>query len=1090
MATTTSRSRKPSRFSLLLLEDGEVLLSDLAVQYRFVAESPAGSALHPLTSYPERFVVRSTNSAIRGRIKIGTKNIFFDSDDWRDPVIRIPLVSVDSACPTRDNSRSRHSDDGFTQSDLVDNTDGENSVLVLANSAVFQRELGTDHPYVDVQIKGKHIITPLYTSPLQLLDEITALLQITSSSSRRTRDERLRTLVEERESRIPFDITLLEHGVKENAMMDSAASAVYAMARAPGRFRITSDNVYFMPIHGESSQAVERIATRQIRSIRRLRHGCHNAALEVGFVGPANASNPKGIARFMISFQSFQVREKAVDILLKVTNDGVEMFDRRELEFALNKWRRGQMSNFDYLMYLNMAAGRSFNDLSQYPVFPWVLKDYHSDKLDLEKESSFRDLSKPIGALEPKRLAVLSERYQDMPPPRFFYGTHYSTPAYIINYLVRAAPAAMLRLQNGRFDTADRLFHSISGTWHGVLSNHGDVKELIPEFYATDFSKNNTSGIVSSKSSPGEFLDNVLGLDLGIRQDGKRVDGVELPPWANGSSELFVRRNREALESNYASSKLHAWIDLVFGVKSGSADAKNVFYTDVALPSSMESADTSKMTSEEIAQIETVYLEFGRTPKRLFGHPHPPRFGDLDFTSLPERSKLDVQEAVQPSRSSETSKKDLGQNGGGKKSATNAAAELEICDRSKQSAVAGTEVAHRSREFTNSWGAQSRRRNSVLAGASEHILVSYEPSAIEKETSGTQQVPVPFASHVIHPSVDQESGVEILDICLVQDKAYDRNDASQPWPERPVLCTIWSDGHLKVHSETSTLRSKHVGDVCSVVYLPPGVAVYGTPTGSIGMYYIDSGRTEEVQSAAHDAEIYALEYVKGFNVVISGSKDASIKIWRFDKQNHRLATLRLIEELDAESSIDDLSGSIETIPSVDGKGHTSQLLVAAATSDGQLMAWEVDVSGGKEDFPEPVWKSECDLKPPNTIGHTSARRVRTVAWLYQGMKRRPRLASIHPEENCVRVWSLDQTKMASAEVFLSIGGAKSITQCEAARTVLIGGVDGQISEFDGTGLCLGKVATGRDEVRGILLPEHSRCLYVFAGSDEVLRLNR
>lgn len=33
---------------------------------------------------------------------------------------------------------------------------------------------------------------------------------------------------------------------------------------------------------------------------------------------------------------------------------------------------------------------------------------------------------------------------------KFLYGTHYSTPGYVLYYLVRLAPAAMLRLQNGK----------------------------------------------------------------------------------------------------------------------------------------------------------------------------------------------------------------------------------------------------------------------------------------------------------------------------------------------------------------------------------------------------------------------------------------------------------------------------------------------------------------------------------------------------------------------------------------------------------------------------------------------------------------
>jgi len=46
-------------------------------------------------------------------------------------------------------------------------------------------------------------------------------------------------------------------------------------------------------------------------------------------------------------------------------------------------WRRRQMSNFEYLMRLNIIAGRSYNDTNQYPVFPWIIADYDSPALDV-----------------------------------------------------------------------------------------------------------------------------------------------------------------------------------------------------------------------------------------------------------------------------------------------------------------------------------------------------------------------------------------------------------------------------------------------------------------------------------------------------------------------------------------------------------------------------------------------------------------------------------------------------------------------------------------------------------------------------------
>ena len=69
------------------------------------------------------------------------------------------------------------------------------------------------------------------------------------------------------------------------------------------------------------------------------------------------------------------------------------------------RWCNHEISNFEYLMILNTIAGRSYNDLSQYPVFPWILRDYTSETLDLANPAVYRDLSKPVG--------VLNKKYED-----------------------------------------------------------------------------------------------------------------------------------------------------------------------------------------------------------------------------------------------------------------------------------------------------------------------------------------------------------------------------------------------------------------------------------------------------------------------------------------------------------------------------------------------------------------------------------------------------------------------------------------------------------------------------------------------------
>ena len=75
-----------------------------------------------------------------------------------------------------------------------------------------------------------------------------------------------------------------------------------------------------------------------------------------------------------------------------------------------DKWVHREISNFEYLMQLNTISGRTYNDLSQYPVFPWILLDYTSEELRLDDPAVYRDLSKPVGALNAKKSEEIRKR--------------------------------------------------------------------------------------------------------------------------------------------------------------------------------------------------------------------------------------------------------------------------------------------------------------------------------------------------------------------------------------------------------------------------------------------------------------------------------------------------------------------------------------------------------------------------------------------------------------------------------------------------------------------------------------------------------
>lgn len=119
-------------------------------------------------------------------------------------------------------------------------------------------------------------------------------------------------------------------------------------------------------------------------------------------------------------------------------------------------------------MIVNRFASRSFNDLSSYPIFPWVLNNYDSADIDFDSPRFYRDFKNPIGAQEPNRKSDAERRYKmciDSGMPPFHYGSHYSNGGLVLHYLQRLEPYTeqAKNLHGGKFDVADRQFISMGG---------------------------------------------------------------------------------------------------------------------------------------------------------------------------------------------------------------------------------------------------------------------------------------------------------------------------------------------------------------------------------------------------------------------------------------------------------------------------------------------------------------------------------------------------------------------------------------------------------------------------------------------------
>ena len=318
----------------------------------------------------------------------------------------------------------------------------------------------------------------------------------------------------------------------------------------------------------------------------------------------------------LIAFDSTATRDEACKQLLSLDLPNYVDYSNTvngsmTRDSITQQWVKGAISNFEYLMHINKLAGRSFNDLTQYPVLPYVLQDYSSKKLDLENPRSYRDMTKPMGAQDPERLQKFRKKYgelEELQEQPYHYGSHYSSVGSVLHYLVRTEPFTQLflELQGGKFDFADRTFFSIQQSWNlSSKISPADVKELTPEFFYLP-----------------EFLLNLNKAPFGETQGEHFVNNVELPPWAKGSARRFIRMHRRALESDYVSSQLNAWIDLIFGSKQTGDQAVKSFNS--FLPLSYEGAADIAATEDPIEREAQwgIVRSFGQTPKQLLTRPH------------------------------------------------------------------------------------------------------------------------------------------------------------------------------------------------------------------------------------------------------------------------------------------------------------------------------------------------------------------------------------------------------------------------------------------------------------------------------------
>ena len=463
-----------TRFSLYCLEDGDEYFGDyiaeLLVHSRSRMISQSVSTKMPL----KKGGLQQNLQRIRGKVRLAGRALFFDPDDWSKPIYTFKLKDI--VRKTEGELSLVREEEALSRLGLATGggPSGEKTCdhLVFDCDVAYTQQInGEIHPYGVETFSVPQIFSFPFGKEEELVSQLNALLVVERVAACRCvkRAEILCGILEEIEKRNAFALTWLK-SPSESIVAQTLCARICPLTLQRGRLVITTERLYFRPTFPISSN-LDDISLRDIRRVERRQLQFKEIGLEIATVDDQ---------LLLFQFSNSKDRDELFATLGR--HPKLERLSVNSIELMQHRWVTGNLSTFDYLMFLNWSAGRSMNDLAQYPVIPWVLSDYTSKTIDLNDFSVYRDLSKPIGALNPSRLIQFKQRAEElrtMGEDPYLYGSHFSNPAYVAFFKVRTHPQFMLVLQGGRLDTGSRIFDSISECWSSVMTGPTDLKELM-----------------------------------------------------------------------------------------------------------------------------------------------------------------------------------------------------------------------------------------------------------------------------------------------------------------------------------------------------------------------------------------------------------------------------------------------------------------------------------------------------------------------------------------------------------------------------------------------------------------------------------
>ena len=287
-----------------------------------------------------------------------------------------------------------------------------------------------------------------------------------------------------------------------------------------------------------------------------------------------------------------------------------------EKENYIKNWKEGKISTYNYLLILNKFSSRSYNDLNQYPVMPWIfMQDKNIRNFDIpmsiqDEETKERFLKIPFDKSENENR---------------WHSNHYSTSAYICYYLMRTNPytESMIKFQSNSFDVPDRQFFDISQTLILCEKNNNN-REPIPELYTIP-----------------EVYINLNNNDFGkqSQRERGRIHNVEFKPYASNAYEFYYIFRFMLNSNEEVNTKINEWFDFIFGINQYNSDnqkgkglrnfnkhsyAQNIDIRKI-INDLKKNKETDSKIYDKIKEVLGMVISFGQCPYQLLTYEHPKR---------------------------------------------------------------------------------------------------------------------------------------------------------------------------------------------------------------------------------------------------------------------------------------------------------------------------------------------------------------------------------------------------------------------------------------------------------------------------------